>query len=241
MINDEYKGKIVLAIGAHPDDIEFGCGATMAMLAKAGATLYFVVSTDGSRGSRQNQHEKEVLKKSRQEEGREAAKILGAQDIIFLDEEDGNLIADITFKEKVVKLIRQYKPDMVFTHDPSWIYRIEENGHTRVNHNDHRATGIAVLDAVYPLARDLSSFPEHMDEGITPHKVPEVYLFHVENHNFSFDVTGFVDSKIQGILAHKSQIDNPDDIKERIIKTLAENGGKAGVQAAENFTKLQFD
>ena len=155
---DSYKGKVVLAIGAHPDDIEFGCGGTMAKLAAEGARLYFAVATDGNRGSRQHEFEKSALVASRKQEQQVAAKLLGASEVIFLDEEDGNLMADLSFKEKVVRLVRRIKPDMIFTHDPQWYYRQNEDGTASVNHNDHRACGVAVLDTVYPLARDLQSF-----------------------------------------------------------------------------------
>src|SRR6266542_3224607 len=132
----DYTDKIVLAIGAHPDDIDFGCGATMAKLSKLGAKLYFAVCTDGNRGSRQNNFDKAELVKKRHEEQLEAAKILGAEQVIFLEEEDGNLLADIKFKEKVVKVIRKVKPDMIFTHDPSWFYCVREDGSASVNHTD---------------------------------------------------------------------------------------------------------
>src|SRR5689334_21388678 len=112
--------KTSLAIGAHPDDIEFGCGATMAKLHSEGAKLYFVVCTDGNRGSRQHQFEKSALVQNRKLEQKAAAEILGAEEVLFLDEEDGNLISDINFKEKIVRIVRKVKPDMIFTHDPSW-------------------------------------------------------------------------------------------------------------------------
>jgi LmbE family N-acetylglucosaminyl deacetylase len=138
---DSYEGKIVLAFGAHPDDIDFGCGATMAKLSSLGAEVYFAVCTDGNRGSRQNQFEKAELIKTRHEEQLNAAKISGAKEVFFLEEEDGALQADIKFKEKVVKIIRKVKPDMIFTHDPNWYYHIREDGSAMVNHTDHRACG----------------------------------------------------------------------------------------------------
>src|SRR5690606_23917511 len=141
-----FKNKTILAIGAHPDDIEFGCGGTMAKLAAEGANLHFVVVTDGNRGSRQHEVEKQALIASRKQEQAAAAKVLGATEVIFLDEEDGNLIADISLKEKIVRVVRKIKPDAIFTHDPDWFYRINDDGATTINHNDHRACGIAVID-----------------------------------------------------------------------------------------------
>jgi LmbE family N-acetylglucosaminyl deacetylase len=237
---EEYKKKVVLAIGAHPDDVEFGCGATMAKLSESGAVLYFVICTDGNRGSRQNQFEKSVLIQSRKEEQLAAAKVLGAKEVIFLDEEDGNLVGDIHFKEKIVKLIRQLKPDMVFTHDPSWYYMIREDGTAAVNHTDHRECGKAVLDAVYPLARDLQSFPYHLDEGLTPHIVPEIYLFNWDTPNYIFDVTESIDKKIKSIHAHISQIDDPTAVEKRMRDRHSDLGKKFQLKYAEGFTKLVF-
>jgi LmbE family N-acetylglucosaminyl deacetylase len=237
----DYTGKSVLAIGAHPDDIEFGCGGTMALLAKGGAVLHFAVATDGNRGSRQHQVEKAALVASRKEEQRAAATILGSNDVIFLDEEDGNLVADLAFKEKVVRLIRQIKPDMVFTHDPTWFYQIDENGKAFVNHTDHRACGSAVLDAVYPLARDLQSFPDHASEDLTPHTVPELYLFNFNRPGFLFDISDTVQTKIDSIAAHKSQIDDPQAVGERMKAMHQKQGQGHDMAYAESFIQLIFD
>lgn len=233
----------VLAIGAHPDDVDFGCGATMALLASQGAKLHFAVCTDGNRGSRQHEVEKSELVSERHTEQMYAAQILGTQDVTFLDEEDGNLQADIKFKERIVRLIRTVKPDMVFTHDPTWFYYLDEEKHdAHVNHTDHRACGAAVLDAVYPLARDLQSFPEHHAEGLAPHKVPELYLFSFgKAPQFACDVTGFVDAQIDAICAHKSQIDDPDWVRTFMTERHAKHGRKFGYEYAETFTKLVFD
>jgi len=240
-MNTSFKNKKVLAIGAHPDDVEFGCGATMAMLAHAGAELHFVVATDGNRGSRQHTFEKSTLISSRKEESLAAAAILGTERVSFLNEEDGNLLADISFKDKIVKAIRAVKPDLVFTHDPSWYYAINADGSASVNHTDHRACGTAVIDAVYPLARDLQSFPDHIKEGLDAHIVPELYLFtHGKEANYAFDVTGFVEAKIDAIAAHKSQIDDIETIAEMMNTRAATVGRKFGYEQGEGFTRLAF-
>ncbi len=231
------KGKVVLAIGAHPDDVEFGCGATMAKLASDGATLHFVIVTEGNRGSRHHQILKEDLVKSRREETENASKVLGAKSVTYLGEEDGNLIPDIVFKEKIVRLIRQIKPDMIFTHDPAYFYVIGEE-YSSVNHHDHRATGEAVLDAVYPLSRDLLSFPEHQDQGLTPHKVLEVFMFNFNNPNFFVDVTKFIDTKVKSIWEHKSQVDDESEVEKWAKERASKLGKMSGHLYAEGFTKL---
>lgn len=229
--------KVILVIAAHPDDPEFGCGATVAKFVKEGAVAYYIVCTNGSRGSRHHEVESKKLVASRRKEQEEAAKIIGVKETFFLDNEDGNLIADLALKEQIVRIIRKLKPDLIFTHDPSWFYRVGEDS-ASINHNDHRQTGIATLDSVYPLSRDLASFPEHSLEGLTPHKVPEVCLFSFDNPNFYVDVTETIEIKIKAILAHKSQIDEPDQVSERIRKRSRELGERSGHQFAEGFTKL---
>ena len=235
------KGKTVMAVVAHPDDVEFGCGATMAKLSSEGARLIFVIATQGDRGSRAHEFGKDELISSRKNEQAAAARILGADEVIFLDEPDGGLIADLRFKEKVVKLIRKFKPEMIFTHDPSWFYRSDLKKGASINHNDHRETGKAVLDAVYPLARDLLSFPEHSKEGLTPHHVEEVFLFNQQDANIYFDVTKHFAKKIDSINAHKSQIDQPEEMAKRITKRMSEIGKKAKLKYAESFVYLKFD
>jgi LmbE family N-acetylglucosaminyl deacetylase len=236
-----YKDTVVMAIGAHPDDIEFGCGGTMAKLATEGAKLYFVVATDGNRGSRQHEIEKSTLVTSRKQEQQSAAKILGATEVIFLDEEDGNLMADIHFKEKIVRLVRKIKPDMIFTHDPQWYFRQNDDGTASVNHNDHRACGVAVLDTVYPLARDLQSFPDHSVEGLMPHITPELYLWTFDQPGFAFDITDHIDTKISAIAAHQSQIDEPEKMADRMKVRHQILGKTQDMGYAECFIRLVFN
>lgn len=230
------KGKTILAIGAHPDDVEFGCGGTMAKLASERAKLIFIIVTLGNRGSRGNKITSAKLIETRKLEQEEAAKILGAKEVIFLGHEDGNVICNINLKGEFVKLIRKYKPDIIFTHDPDWIYR---SGKTdSINHTDHRATGEAVLDAVYPLSRDLLSFPEHMVEGLEPHTVHEVYLFNFSDPNFRVDVTHFTEKKLESIFAHKSQMDDTKKVEKWVRERLSSIGKKFGVKYAEGFNRL---
>jgi LmbE family N-acetylglucosaminyl deacetylase len=232
-------GKVILAIGAHPDDIEFGCGATMAKLSQEGARLYFVIATMGNRGSRAHKIEREELVKNRKKEQQDAAKILGAEEVIFLDHPDGELQADIHFKEEVVRLIRRIKPDIVFTHDPTWHY-VAARDFSRINHTDHRACGSAVLDAIYPLSRDTLSFPDHLDEGLTPHTVKDVILFQAKSYNLYVDVTNFADKKVESIWAHKSQIDHPEMTEKFVKERLKNNGKKKGYKFSEAFTRLSL-
>ena len=121
--------------------------------------------------------------------------------------------------------------------DPSYFY-YKDYGF--VNHSDHRAIGEATLDAVYPLARDLLSFPDHRKEGLEPHKVKELLLssFMVEDANCFIDVTETIDKKIEALSHHRSQIDDIKQTGEMMKYRASELGKKSGVKYAEAFVRL---
>lgn len=230
-------GKVILIVAAHPDDPEFGCGATVAKYIKLGATAYYLICTNGDRGSKQQTIDKKDLTELRQKEQKNAANIIGTKETFFLDHEDGNLIADINFKEEIVKIIRRLKPDIIFTHDPSWYYSFREN-FASVNYNDHRKTGEATLDAIYPLARAGASFPDHAKEGLTPHTVKEIYLFNFSDPNYVEDVTDTMETKMKAIIEHKSQVNDLDQIRGWVEKVMSSLGKKNGYKYAEGFNRL---
>ena len=140
----DFRGKIVLVVGAHPDDNDFGAGATVAKAARQEAKVIYLIATTGQRGSSDEAMTPERLSGIRKKEQEEAARALGVREVQFLDYVDGELIPDIRLKEQVVICIRRYRPDIVFTMDPSFFY-FKDFGF--VNHSDHRAIGEATLDA----------------------------------------------------------------------------------------------
>ena len=147
----------VLAIGAHPDDIEFGCGATLAKWADAGAEVHLCVCTDGSKGTWDPDADLATLVATRQEEQRDAAKVLGAVDVRFLERIDGELRTTWRHGPRCARSIREVRPDVILGHDPWQPYRL---------HPDHREAGLLVLGAIVA-ARDPHFFPEI---GLAPHR-----------------------------------------------------------------------
>jgi len=235
----DFQGKTVLLVGAHPDDNDFGAGATVAKAARQEAKVIYLIATSGQRGSSAHNMTPEKLSDIRQKEQRDAAGFLGVREVHFLDYVDGELVPDMRLKEQVVFYIRRYKPDIVFTMDPSFFY-FKDYGF--VNHSDHRAIGEATLDASYPLARDLMSFPEHAQAGLEPHKVKELLLhsFVPENANFYVDVTETFDDKIKALALHKSQVPDIRALRER-MRNRAESAGRlAGCKYAEAFVRLHL-
>jgi len=235
----DFKGKTVLVVGAHPDDNDFGAGATVAKATMEGAEVIYLIATTGQRGSSDETMTPERLSDTRKKEQKAAARVLGVREVHFLSYVDGELIPDIRLKEQVVIHIRRFRPDIVFTMDPSFFY-FKDFGF--VNHSDHRAIGEATLDACYPLARDLLSFPEHVKAGLSPHKVKEILLhsFVPENANFYVDVTDTYDIKIRALSLHKSQVSDIQSLEKRMRERAEAAGRLAGCRFAEAFIRLHL-
>jgi LmbE family N-acetylglucosaminyl deacetylase len=229
--------KIILAVGAHADDIDGGAACTIAQWIKDGAIVYYAVVTDGSRGSSSPDINESELIAEREAEQRAAAQLLGVKDVFFLGHEDGALEVTMELKGQLVELIRKLKPDTVLSLDPTESF-VSELGF--INHPDHRATGQATLDAVYPLARDCLSFPEQCEEGgLEPYKVDHVLLINVGGPNYLVDISDSFDLKLQTLQKHASQTDDTATIQ--IITRHAEHlGRKLGVQYAEGFTRIDI-
>lgn len=230
-----FKGKTILAIGAHPDDIDFSSSGTIINMVAGGAKAYLLILTNGNKGSSDTKLTKEKLVKIRRDEQKVAAKIIGFKEVFFLDHEDTELKADLRLKEEVVGFIRKLRPDIVFGWDPSSYYS-KERGF--VMHTDHREAGIATLDAVFPMARDRLTFQHLEDLGLKPHKVKTLYLINFADSTTYFDVTKNFLTKIKAIKAHKSQV---GEGTPKMIKDWSAKRGKlAGYKYAEGFVKIDL-
>jgi LmbE family N-acetylglucosaminyl deacetylase len=188
-----------LAIGAHPDDIEFGCGATLAKWAEAGCQVHHLVLTDGSKGSWDPDEDLAALVAARAMESRAAAAVIDGADagdspdrVLFLGRVDGELVNGPTERREVASVIRRLNPVVVLAHDPWRRYRL---------HPDHRNAGFLSLDALVA-ARDPHFFP---DLGLAPHRPQALLLFEADLPNHVEDVAGFESTKIQALLCHASQ------------------------------------
>jgi LmbE family N-acetylglucosaminyl deacetylase len=234
-----------LAIGAHPDDIEIGCGGTLAKWAAAGCTIHHLVLTDGSKGTWDPTRDVASLVATRQEEQREAARRLGGGAVGFLGRPDGELRNTIREQWEVSRWIRQVAPDVVLGHDPWRRYRL---------HPDHRNAGFVVTDALVA-ARDPLFFT---DQELPPHRPAALLLFEADVANHVEDVAGFEERKIHALLAHESQyettlgIDEPvrtgrvdpadgstERFAEGIRARLAEHGEIGGFALGESFHRLE--
>ena len=160
-----------LVVTPHPDDAEFGCAGTVALLVREGKEVFYVVATSGNKGGRDTDMTADYLTTARQDEQRRAAETVGVSEVVFLDFGDGELEDDHAFRRELVYHIRRLKPDIVFTTDP---FRT-----SFYIHRDHRMAGIVTLDASFPYARDRLHYPEHIQQGLDGHNVQEVFLWGV--------------------------------------------------------------
>jgi LmbE family N-acetylglucosaminyl deacetylase len=188
--------KVALAIGAHPDDVEFGCGATLAKWAAAGCVVHHLVCTDGSKGTWNADADTTALAVTRQHEQRAAARALGATgEVVFLGWPDGELDSGLRQRWQVAYWIRKLRPDVVLGHDPWKRYRL---------HPDHRHAGLLACDGVVA-ARDPHFFKE---QELPHHRPSSLLLWEADAPDHAEDVTDFVDVKIAALLAHQSQLES---------------------------------
>lgn len=229
--------KTVLAVGAHPDDMEFGASGTVAKFIEEGWDGYYVIATDGSRGSKDPKMTHEQLSQVRKEEQLAAAKILGLKDVFFLDHTDTQLAPDQFLKEEIVRIIRTVRPTIVITMDPTFYYYAGDN-YGFVNHTDHRAVGLATLDSVFPMARDRLTFPQQEKEGLSPWRAEELWLVSFIEPRHVVDITATWEKKLAALKAHTSQFEDFEKETERFRMRAQQVGKDKGYKYAENFTKI---
>ena len=229
--------QIVLGIAAHPDDLDVGAGGTLARFASEGAEIHYLILTDGGKGSDEPLMTSQQLTEIRHDEQQTALEIIGGKTITFLDYPDGELEVTMELKKQIVKAIRNIKPDVVITMDPTVIYSASRG---IINHPDHRAAGQATLDAVFPLARDRLTFPELLADGFEPHKTSTILLVNFNESNFAVDITDTFNTKLNALKAHESQfsdLEHSSWVQEMAIT----EGRKAGYEMAESFMRIDIN
>ena len=221
----------VLVVAAHPDDADIGCGGTMAKWALQGKEVIYLICTRGDKGSSDPDMTSGRLAEIRTEEQRAAAQIIGVKEVRFLDGRDGELELTLAFRKTVAEMVRLFRPDVIFTHDPS--VHVYDRGN--LNHPDHRVVGTTTLDVVYPISRDALHYPDQLARGLEPHAVHEVYLFMANQPNMAFDINDTIDIKIEALRQHKSQFPDSDWVDGWMRQRHAEVGQIHAMPFAENF------
>lgn len=226
----------ILVILAHPDDPEFFCGATLARWANQGHEIVYCLLTRGDKGAREADTDPVELGRRREVEQQGAAKCIGAKRVMFLDYLDGTLFPDMASREAVTRVIRQEKPDILVTCDPTQLF-----GENSINHPDHRYVGQIVIDAVFPAAGNPLFFQNLLrDEHLEPHSVNEVWLTVTSAPNTIIDVTSTWDQKIEALRCHVSQIGDPDALEKRMRSRRTPDSSDESPRYEERFRRLKF-
>lgn len=223
------KPKVVLVVGAHPDDTEFACGGTLLRWAEQGCSIHYLVCTNGDKGSKDLEMTAERLTALRQVEQREAARRIGVASITFLGEPDGEFQPALANRERIARRIRELRPDVLIVHDPWRRYQL---------HPDHRSVGICTLDAMVA-ARDHLFFPQLFRAGLMPHTVPEILLYGTDDANAWTDISSTIDKKLDALRAHESQVSRIPDLRERIYDWARRVGQAHGLALAEEFHRIE--
>jgi LmbE family N-acetylglucosaminyl deacetylase len=213
-----------LVVVAHPDDVDFWAGGTVACWTSAGISVTYCVLSDGDSGGFDPQVPRSAIPGIRRAEQEAAAAALGVSDVRFLGYPDGCIEPSYTLRRDITRLIRQLRPERILTWSPEWSWRRFHR-----NHPDHRATGEAALSAIFPDARNPFAHPELDEEGLKPWEVREVWLIGSPNPNHYVDVTDTFDRKIAAVRAHESQTSDPDALPVKIRERLAPNSQAAGL------------
>ncbi len=225
----------ILVVLAHPDDPEFFFGATIARWIDAGHKVSYLLLTHGDKGGADLSVSPEELMAKREVEQRNAARILGVEDIQYLDHPDGFLHPDDNIRKEVVRVIRQHKPDVLVSCNPL-DYFIRG---TYINHPDHRAAGLITLDAVFPAAGNVYYYPELIrDENLEPHTPSEVWLSSWQDPELAIDITEFWPIKAKALHEHASQIGEVEEFDRHMLSRHTADSTDDQPRFEETFKRL---
>lgn len=220
-----------LAVYAHPNDPEVSCGGTLARWTRAGAEVHVLVATRGDKGSSDPDVDADELAVLRAGEMAAAARVLGLAGHHQLGIDDGELENTPAVRSRIVELIRRLRPEVLVCPDPTAVFF----GDRYYNHHDHRITGWATLDAAAPMAGSPHYFPGF--GGV--HAVPRVFMSGTLEPNVWVDVTATLETKVDALFCHRSQLPTTDEWFRDFLRDRAEESGRvAGVRYAEGFRRL---
>jgi LmbE family N-acetylglucosaminyl deacetylase len=220
-----------MVISPHPDDAEFGAAGSVARWTIEGKEVVYIICTSGDKGTSDPALNPAKLAEIREREQKEAAGVLGVNEVVFLRFPDQGLEDTSEFRKQIVRQIRAYRPRTVVTSDPYRRY---------FWHRDHRIVGQVTIDAVYPYARDHLAYPDLLEGGLGPHKVREMLFWGAESINCRFDITDTFEKKIQALLCHKSQVKEfgMPDLKEWVQELCREMAGGEDYELGEAFHRV---
>jgi LmbE family N-acetylglucosaminyl deacetylase len=228
-LDDGIAAPRILVVTAHPDDVDFGAGGSVATWAKAGSEVAYCIVTDGDAGGSDRSVSRPAMAELRRREQTAAAAELGVTNLTFLGYPDGRLYVTDELRRDVSRVVRQFRPDRLVAQSP-------ERNYQRIgaSHPDHMAAGEAALCAAYPDARNPFAHPSLLEEeGLEPHAVKEVWLMAAPQPNRAVDITETLERKLAGLHRHESQIANEADLDSRVREWAVANGQLAGLGEGE--------
>ncbi|MGH2392545.1 MAG: PIG-L deacetylase family protein, partial [Candidatus Limnocylindria bacterium] len=221
---------------AHPDDADIMAGGTVAQWIDEGRDVHAVIFTRGDKGHDDPAMTRERVAALREVEQRAAAAILGVSGPIFLDFADGELAwAGPQLAETATRLIRQWRPDTVVTHDP---YGGAPRYWEPQLHPDHRAVGLAAVEACYFRAPGPLYYPAHREAGLAPHRVSEILLIMSDHNDYFIDIAATFDRKVSAVREHGSQFSKHPDLEGFLRRLATRAGGSADLLLAEGFKRI---
>ncbi len=239
----EERPRTALVVVAHPDDAEFGCGATIAAWAREGWEVTLLICTDGGSGGPDDAtavgpEERRRISEIRKAEQRAAAEVLGLKEVVFLDFPDGQLEPSLALRREIVRHIRRIRAYRLVCQSPDRVW-VPSYAIGRF-HPDHLAAAQAALAAVYPAAQNAWDFPELLDEGLAPSRVKEVWVMGAPHLNHGVDVSETFELKLAALRCHVSQLgEDQTELAERLRTWAAERGEPFGLPLAETFHMVE--
>lgn len=225
----------ILVVLAHPDDPEFFCGGTLARWCSAGHHVSYCLLTCGDKGTKDRSIDSKELCRIRQAEQRKAAAVIGVKEIRFLEYQDGYLVPDLGLRRDITRVIRQEKPDIVVTCDPTTLFYNNQS----INHPDHRAAGQATIDSIFPAARDHLYFIDLLnEEHLEPHFVREVWICGTLESNTVIDVSQYWETKILSLYEHASQIGEREKLAQRMRDRRTSDSTPEAPRYEEKFRRI---
>ena len=228
-----------LVVTAHPDDVDFGAGGTIATLTNAGIEVRYCVCTDGDAGGFDDTTDRSEIPAIRRAEQSAAARELGVADVTFLGYKDGYLEPSHDVQRDIVRIMRRFQPQLVITQNPERHWE-----RLPASHPDHMAAGEATVRALYPAVRNPYAYPElRTTEGLESWTVSWLWLMTSDKPDHFVDTTDVFERKIAALRAHDSQTSHIEDF-ENMIRSwggmIAERAGFAAGRIAEGFRQIKL-
>jgi len=229
----------ILVVTAHPDDVDFGTGGSVAVWVAEGHEVAYCICTSGEAGEAPSDVGREEVPALREAEQRASAAVLGVTDVTFLRHADGRLQPSLDLRRDISREIRRVRPERVVSQSPERVW-----DRVYASHPDHLAAGEATIAAVYPDARNAHAHVELLAEGFEPWTVTELYVMGPGasgDQAVHIDITDSIDKKVAALAAHTSQTGGMTDLDERMRgwgAAIAQAAGLPEGCLAESFRRV---